>query len=422
MCAAFKFVGKSIFALLLLEGAVHAAVDLDGAFKSALKKNETVSIQSEKIEQAAERYGRAKSSFFPTIDGVASYTRLPDTGLTNAFNKPDRPEVKFTANVALFRGGREFAGIRQTKASLAVEQHQSRAIRTELYQAVAESFFETLIHEQDAKNLEIQLSLSKKRENELAERKKIGRSRASELLAVQVAVANLEAQSSSLDALIQSAREKLSYLTGLDRTVKLNDDALISDRSSHEVSALSRYLARVENRPEIAALLQQLEAAEEGVAIARGQHLPSADVFGNYYLKRTGVNEGQDWDVTARLTLPIFSGGSVLSQVEEAASSKREADLRLANARRVAEQQIRSLWAAVRASQKQMSTLKKALDLAERNYRLQDKEYSLGLVTNLDVIQALNAFYDTRRSYDRVRFQTKLEFIRLETAAALREY
>jgi len=41
-------------------------------------------------------------------------------------------------------------------------------------------------------------------------------------------------------------------------------------------------------------------------------------------------------------------------------------------------------------------------------------------VTNLDVLQALNSFQENQRALDRARFTGKLNWLRLETAAAYR--
>ena len=50
--------------------------------------------------------------------------------------------------------------------------------------------------------------------------------------------------------------------------------------------------------------------------------------------------------------------------------------------------------------QVQLKSLKDALKKSEEAYRLNKKDYSFGLVTNLDVLQSLNVFIETKRSYD----------------------
>lgn len=393
------------------------AQSLDECFKAALKRSEAVAIEEQLIEQAEARLSQAKGSFLPRIDGVASYTRLPNpSGQVTQFTRPERPEVRITGSQAIFRGFSEFAALRKAKLDTAAQEELKRAAANTLYQDVASNFYNVLSLEQDLRNLEAQLNLSRKREAELSARRRIGRSRVSEVLSVESTIATLKSQIAATQAQLAAAREAFAFLTGFDQNTKLNDQELVKEK----IGPLETYLSRIDSRPDLAATRLQHESAEESIAIARGGHLPAIDIGGNYYLKRVGVLESQKWDFQATLTLPIFAGGAIQSQVRQAAAAQRAAELQLLAAKRRAEQEVRTLYQFVLADKAQVEALERAAEIAERNYNVQNKEYRLGLVTNLEALQALNAFYDARRSLDRARFATKLDIARLEAAVALR--
>ncbi len=61
-----------------------------------------------------------------------------------------------------------------------------------------------------------------------------------------------------------------------------------------------------------------------------------------------------------------------------------------------------------------------ATDAAQTTTRLQRSDYRLGLVTNLDVLQALSAYQDNQQALDRVRYKVKLNYLRLQAAAVHR--
>lgn len=400
-----------------VQADAQAAYRLDDCFLAALKHNQSIAIEEEQIKQAEERYSRASGSFLPSINGVASYTRLPKpSGAETAFTRVERPEIKITATQPIFKGLREYAALRKSKADVVVSEYRRRAAEVLLYEDLAQNYYQILSFEQDLKNLNAQLELSRRRVSELEERRKIGRSRTSELLTVQSAVLTLEAQVATVGRDLYSAREAFVFLSGLDRNTELVSDDQLSPGA---VEDLKVYLDKIETRPDIQALVKATESADESVSIAKGGHLPSVDVTANYYLKRTGIQESQKWDVTAQLVLPLYAGGSIQSSLREAASVRQQSELSLTAGRRKAEQEIRSYWQTTQINQIELKALARAAELAERNYNEQNKEYRYGLVNNLEVLQSLNTFQEARRSLDRARIQAKLNFVRLQAAAAL---
>jgi outer membrane protein TolC len=61
-----------------------------------------------------------------------------------------------------------------------------------------------------------------------------------------------------------------------------------------------------------------------------------------------------------------------------------------------------------------------ATDAARKNYETQQRDYRFGLVTNLDVLQALTVFQENQRALDRARYTAKLNYLRLQAAAVRR--
>ncbi len=126
------------------------------------------------------------------------------------------------------------------------------------------------------------------------------------------------------------------------------------------------------------------------------------------------------WDVQLVLSIPIYSGGVFQSRVREADSQRTQAELGASQIRRQAEQEIRSVYQSVGFDRAQLSALETATDAARKNYEAQLRDYRLGLVTNLDVLQALTTYQENLRALDRARYATKLDYIRLQAAAMRR--
>lgn len=119
-------------------------------------------------------------------------------------------------------------------------------------------------------------------------------------------------------------------------------------------------------------------------------------------------------------SVPLYAGGSLDSRVREAVSQSTQAELEASRVQRLAEQEIRSLHQTVLLNRKQLSALETAADAAKKNYAVQQRDYRFGLVTNLDVLQALTAYQENLRSLDRARYTAKLNYLKLEAAVVRR--
>jgi len=400
-------------------GHAAGALTLDEYFAAALKRSEVVATQGELIRQAEEHYKQANSALRPTVNGVASYTRqdpIPAGELSTSTSPNRQSLARITATQPLFRGFREFAALRQTQALLGAQDQDYRNARTQLFMDVTQNFYTVLSIEQDLKNFGEEINQNIDREKELNGRVRIGRSRIGEVLFVQSTISTLRAQVEQLQAQLGTAREAFAFLSGLASTTLLRD----TEDLPANLEPLDDYLARLELRPDVSASRQRLSAAQENTKVARGAHLPSLDLNANRYLERTGNLRGSTWDVGIALTVPIYAGGLLQSKVSEAVSQRTQAELSASQVSRQAEQEIRSIYQSVVFDRSQLDALEKATESARKNYEAQRRDYRLGLVTNLDVLQALTAFQENQRALDRARYTSKLDYLKLQAAAVRR--
>ena len=412
----------AVMALLVIAanpGHAAEALTLDEYFAAALKRSEVVATQGELIRQAEEHYKQANSALRPTVNGVASYTRqdpIPAGELSTSTSPNRQSLAKLTATQPLFRGFREFAALRQTKALLGAQDQDYRNARAQLFMDVTQNFYTVLSIEQDLKNFGEEINQNIDREKELNGRVRIGRSRIGEVLFVQSTISTLRAQVEQLQAQLGTAREAFAFLSGLASTTLLRD----TEDLPVNLEPLDDYLARLELRPDVIAGRQRLSAARENTKVARGAHLPSLDLNANRYLERTGNLKDSTWDVGIALTVPIYAGGLLQSKVSEAVSQRTQAELSASQVSRQAEQEIRSIYQSVVFDRSQLDALEKATESARKNYEAQRRDYRLGLVTNLDVLQALTAFQENQRALDRARYTSKLDYLKLQAAAVRR--
>ena len=388
------------------------ALTLDDYYAAALQRSESTAIQLEQVRQAEERYRQANSAFLPTVNGVASYTwqdPLPPGSPLTPSSLNEQPLSRIIISQPLFRGMREYAALRQNRDLLTAQEQDYRHAKVMLYKDVVQNFYTILALQSDIANYSEEIRLNQERETDIRARVRIGRSSDSELLNLQSTISTLQATIEQLRGQLQVAREALAFLSGLDAATPLQDTTLLPDK----LEPLQTYLDRIQDRPDVHSAQQRLVAAFEGMAIARGEHLPTLDLNANYYLERPGYLNDSKWDLQLALTIPLYAGGSIQSKVREASSIRNQAELNQTLVLRQAEQEVRSLYLSFNLTLTQLQALQNATAAAKKSYQAQLRDYRLGLVSNLDVIQALTNYQQNQRTLDSANFSARSNYLQL---------
>lgn len=409
--------GLFLLFLHLCPGAVFGASerwDLKAVFDSALTKTETVASRSAATEQAREREWQATGKILPSVNLIGSYLRQdPGPGSSNAFTRGEQSNARINLVQPIFHGFGEFAERRSRLALVRSQEKQLEQSKLTLFQQVAQSYYSTLACEQDLKLLTHLKDLTEKRLVDLHNQVRIGKSRAADRLAAEAQAATLDAQIAAAETTRNQAWETFRFVTGIQTMVPLQEpNTEIPDKTK----GLEDWLGKIAARPDLQIGQALVESSDEQITVARIGHFPAIDLNANYYLKRAGVLADSKWDASLSLTIPIFQGGAVQAQVREANEKKKEQELLLATTRRNAEKEIRSLHQEVSGHLRQHIALKKAVDLAEKNYEQQNKDFRFGLTTHLDVLQAMNTLEEAHRLYDKNRYQAYAALASLKAA------
>jgi outer membrane protein len=239
---------------------------------------------------------------------------------------------------------------------------------------------------------------------------RLGKARDSEVYTAKAYAAGWRANVDKIEAAIRSARQELSYLTGHDvMTASLVDEIA----NTITINSLDDALARGQSRTDLRAQREEVEALKLRIRYKKGSFWPSADVTGNYYTKRATFLDKIDWDVVLSVDVPFFQGGKVSGAVKEAYSIYRQAMLELQRMERYVDYSIRKTHGELEAAIKETVSREEATRAAQQSYDSLRKEYRLGLVTNLDVLQAMDFLQTQKTQLDAARIQTKLLFIQL---------
>ncbi len=165
------------------------------------------------------------------------------------------------------------------------------------------------------------------------------------------------------------------------------------------------------------------EAARREVARQKGGHYPTLDLTASYSDNRnqaagavTGINS-KSGVIGLEFALPIYQGGGTASRVREASANLEKARLELDNARRQATLDTRQAYLGVISGNAQVQALKQALVSSEAQLRSTKLGLEVGVRTRVDVLNAQQQVYTTRKDLAAARYQTLLAGLTLQAAA-----
>jgi outer membrane protein len=408
------------FFLITLD-AHGVKTSLNDAYKAALVRSETIDIQRELLIQAEETNTQAMGAMLPTFTGAVTLVRQasPISPTGASLYPASQNTGKITGSLPLFRGLRDFAALRQRKVLEVSQRYSLLTAARQLFYDLSTTFYNVLAYQKDEQNYETQIKTNEQRLLELQQFYKIGRSQLTDVLTLKASIVSLRAQLEATRGLLAAEKENFSYFTGWQRDTQLADDEILFPYSTGP-GDIHIYLDNMNYRSDVKVAMSNVSANDEGIAIARGGHLPNIDLIGNYYFFRPGALSDVNWDAQLAVSVPLFQGGIIQSQVRQASSVARQFNLQLSQTRRLAEKEIRTFYDQVEADRKQVLRYSELVDVSKKTYETETQYFRNGLVTNLDVLLATTTYQDALRQRDRAKFQYQSDAVKLQAASGRR--
>ncbi|MFO1362212.1 MAG: TolC family outer membrane protein [Burkholderiales bacterium] len=168
-----------------------------------------------------------------------------------------------------------------------------------------------------------------------------------------------------------------------------------------------------------------LEIADREVGRQRAGHYPTLDVVASTQENTnaslaTGFNtrsEVQQSAIGLQLNVPIYAGGSVMSRTREAVALKEKARQDLEASRRAAEFNAQQAYLNVTNGLAQVRALEQALLSSETSLQSNRVGYEVGVRINIDVLNAQQQVFQTKRDLARARYDTIVNGLKLKAAA-----
>ncbi|MDH5716772.1 MAG: TolC family protein [Spirochaetia bacterium] len=392
-------------------------LSIDDVYVLAVDRTEKLAIEYAALKETQNEKLKAYSLFLPKISFRYQQNFLSSDS--------SGPWMYFYAKQPLFSGMKEVYGFDKINANIQLKEALLKYRAQRLYLEIANAFYSALTAEEDLRSKQYSLELLKERLIELKKRKSVGKSKESEVLSALSQEAMLKADIEEKLTDYKEAREELIYLAGL------SDNFLLDDLLPENISENAKLLLeknneiQIKKRYDIMAAKEMVFSAEADLKTAYAAYLPQIYLQGSYYLKkgdaRVEAQSGADNDYSIQLSAeaPLFQGGELLAEMKSAKIRKEKAELSYNESIRLANAEAAKAKINLSASLRKINAYKEAYEIAQKNYKIQDNEYKRGLVTNLDVLTALNELETAKIKYYKSKTDIILNSIWYQIASGI---
>ncbi len=406
------------------------AWSLESVIQYGLQHNPALQISRKNIETEKYNIDAAWAERMPKVDFGSGATRYryptpltPIVITTFPVNPSDLPDFEKTIydgsasfRLPLYRGGRIVRNIRIAETRKALAEDNYGTTRQDLIYNLASVYHKILQLQKLAVSNEASVTQLAAHKANIELQLKVGSVPYLDLLRTEVELAHARENVLLVRNNLDSAFELLKNLMGMEER---NAIAVEDRRSSDtilpkEEQAIDAALAQ---RPDYQAVARRKSIAEERVRIAQARHFPDVFASGQYSeLAGNGTGFKENWYVGIRLTVPVFDGGLIRSEVnrervELEKTREEERQVRLAIVREVKDARI-----GIANATDRIRVTETAIESAREALRVELLKYETGAGTNTDVIDARTAHLRAQSDYFQAIYDREVALAALRKA------
>jgi len=414
------------YSVFIFAQASAEVLNLKQTIEAALKANLGLEISKAEVKAAQATKSARTTEFFPTLSARYNYIYrnrpteqslgVPPGQIVDVLVNPDE-EYNFQTSFSqpIFTG---FALINQYKiASLGVDVAEiiEKLTRQDVILDAKNAYYSILKAQklmQVAEDTVKQITSQK----DVAENMyQVGMSPLNDLLQSQVQLANAKQELITAQNNLEIAKSQFNTL--LRRPV--NDPVAIADILDYTPFEydINYCLAQSqENRLEIQVADLEVEIAERDYKLSQRNYFPSIDLTGTYNRRGTdwdvdggeGIGDSRFWDIRATATWDFWEWGRTRYGVKEKLSRLSQAESRKEELLDNIELEVKQAYLRTKESEKNITTIEKAIEQARENLRITEERYKEQVSTITDVLVAQTLLTQTMTNYYNALYDFKI--------------
>ena len=383
---------------------------LQSLIETALKNNRDLRISVARVEEARALYGIARADRLPSMNVNASRpeTQTPQALLPQGIAGAEEVRSRRAdVNLGLLACEIEFWGrvaslSEAARASFYATEQAQRAFELSLIADVADADFSlrelterVVLAEQAVTARTESLSL-------ISKRREVGLASEFDLLSAQGALESARAELAALSRAKSQAENFLRLLLGAEAAVSgqpasLGQSAIVAELAPGLPAEV------LLNRPDVLAAEQRLIAANANIGAARAAFFPRIALtgsFGSASTSLSGLFESNStaWTFMPSLSLPIFSGGRNIANLDLANARKIAAVADYEKTIQQAFREVADALSALDALRTQTQALEALENTQSKRLEIAKARYQAGVVSLLEVLDSQRELFAAQQN------------------------
>ncbi|MHB1093425.1 TolC family protein [Thiobacillus sp.] len=231
----------------------------------------------------------------------------------------------------------------------------------------------------------------------------------SDLLSAKVHLEDVKVQQAQAENAVHQALDQLHLLLGMPLAEPLDVAGDVEVRPLE--GKLADYQAdAVKSNPGLAALRNQLDAAQAAIKVARAGKYPQAGLLARFDTNDNAIGfDAHSYTLGGQVSWLLFDGGVVSGAVQRAQGSRDEIAARLGQAENGIAYQVADAWRRADEAQRRVMARELAASQAEEAQRLVEKRYANGVTTITELLSAQAQLDKTRADLVAAHYELKVQ-------------
>ncbi|MGZ5582581.1 MAG: TolC family outer membrane protein [Usitatibacter sp.] len=400
-----------------------SSADLVNLYRDSQLSDPVYQAARAQYQATIEKLPQARAGYLPLIAGSASVFR-------NDVERQIAPDISYTTKTYAVTLSQPIFRLQNW---IAITQAQQQVLQAEAILATAQqdlalrasqAYFDVLLAQDNVALSETQKTAISGQLDQAKRNFEVGTSTIVDTLEAQARYDQSVAKEISDRNDLEVKRRALQVLLGKlpDGLVPVREPLTLVEPQPNDIEAWVK--AAAESSFQVAIARANLEMALQEVSRQRAGHLPTLDFSASYAhvdnpatttpgLLGPASNTGS---IGLTLSVPIFSGGLTQSRLREALALRDRTEQDLENAQRGVAQAVRTNYLNVTSGIAQVRALEQALVSTQSQLDSTVLGRDVGVRTSVDVLNAQQQVFQTRRDMQQARYNFLLNTLRLKSS------
>jgi outer membrane protein len=407
----------TLWVLLLFALQGHQPLSLQDCIKTALANHARVRQAELSLLAAESGLVDAKSGYLPYLSANGSWQKNQ-----RAFNGSEtRSESRggdLSITETLFDNGATLSQVRRAKATLKSAEFALRQARNDLAADVAVSYYSLLAARQAREVSRESLRLAEEQLKEIDARIEAEVAARADRYPLVARVAEAKVNLTQAENNVRQSATALRNVMGLPLGEEL-DIAEAGEPGLPDLAFDSLLAQAKTQRPEIGRAVAQLESSAASLWQARLQAGPRLSVSGGYSRILEPPPVGDEWNATARLSIPLWDFGASRAGVKSAEATQESAQRSLEQTQKDVAAEVERAYLALKSSAEAYAAAKTNTEAARVSLQAAQEKFRVGAAITLEVTDAQLRYFEALLTEARAKYDFFTNLILLQRAVGL---